>query len=151
LKLLDRDLLRASAVALAKRELAHREDVERARSQLVELRADVFECFDVFHQTLDTKGLDVLHLEVGEVRQDRKDFRSWECVLRRGRWKAILVAKSSGKLRCVGPFREGEEEGPCAHARFEEKERMKEVVEGFLLRFVNAAFDPERLYRKKKR
>jgi hypothetical protein len=51
------------------------------------------------------------------VRTDDKHLRSVEFELSRGRYRAIVTAKSRGDVTFVGPFRTGKTEGPARASR----------------------------------
>ena len=93
-------LVRASAAAGALREAAARA-VESFRSRAAELGAS-----------------QLLSLEVSPVEPDEKHVDALQFRIARGRTEllCIAVARGAGKMRVVGPFKRGKQEGPCADA-----------------------------------
>jgi len=58
------------------------------------------------------------NIEVSGVEPDEKHIDAVQFRVTRGRFEVICVAiaRAEGKMRVVGPFKRGKEEGPCAEA-----------------------------------
>ncbi|MDJ0849001.1 MAG: hypothetical protein QNK04_11530 [Myxococcota bacterium] len=128
--------------SLGERESAHRAALEAARKCAFELREQVAAALDRFHDAAAEAGAPHLRIDVSEVRADDKHLRAVEFDLQRGRYKAIVTAKSRGEVTLVGPFRLGKVEGPCLSFPFDAKAELGAALEDFLARFLEEAATP---------
>lgn len=128
--------------SLGERELAHRQGLEQARTQVERLREQVAQAFERFHAAAEGAGAPHLRIEVSPVRVDDKHLRSVEFELQRGRHRAIVTAKSRGEVTLVGPFRVGKPEGPCLSFPFEAQDELMAALGSFLERFAEEAASP---------
>jgi hypothetical protein len=134
--------LEALGRSLGEREAGHREALEAARACAAELRGRVVEALERFHAAAAAAGAPHLRIEVGEIRVDDKHLRAVEFDVQRGRYKAIVTAKSRGEVTLVGPFRIGKVEGPCLSFPFEARAELGRALPDFLARFVEEAATP---------
>jgi hypothetical protein len=84
-----------------------------------ELRELAFEAIEAFRERAAEIGAPYLgNLEVSPVEPDEKHVDSVQFRVTRGRTEllCIAIAKEPGKIRLVGPFKRGKQEGPCAEA-----------------------------------
>ena len=92
-----------------------RQTREAARS----LRDAAFAAVEAFRLRAAERGASYLaNFEVSEVEPDEKHVDAVQFRITRGRFEVICVAiaRGAGKMRVVGPFKRGKEEGPCADA-----------------------------------
>ncbi len=81
------------------------------------LRALAAEAVEAFRRRAGALGADHLtDLSVSELLPDEKHVDCLQFVLTRGRWRLICVAiaEAPPRVRVVGPFKQGKEEGPCS-------------------------------------
>ena len=97
--------------ALGEREAEHGEGLERARKCVEELRGEVAAALEAFHRAAAAAGAPHLRVELSPVRIDDKHLRSVEFELWRGRYRAIVTAKSRGDITFVGPFHVRQDRG----------------------------------------
>ena len=128
--------------ALGEREAAHREGLEDARSCAEKLRSRVGRALESFHRAASEAGAPHLKIELGAIRHDDKHLRAFEFELARGRYRAIVVAKSRGEVTLVGPFRQGRAEGPCRTFPFDAEQELESALGAFLESFVEEAATP---------
>jgi len=76
------------------------------------------------------------------VRIDDKHLRSIEFDLSRGRYRAIITAKSRGDVTLVGPFRDGKTEGPCKSFPIDARDEVQGALAAFLESFLEEAATP---------
>jgi hypothetical protein len=84
-----------------------------------ELRELAFEAVEAFRERAAEIGAPYLgHLEVSPVEPDEKHVDCVQFRVTRGRLEllCIAIAQDPGKVRLVGPFKRGKEEGPCEDA-----------------------------------
>jgi hypothetical protein len=84
-----------------------------------ELRELAFEAIEAFRERAAEIGAPYLgNLEVSAVEPDEKHVDCVQFRVARGRIEllCIAIAEGPGKVRLVGPFKRGKEEGPCADA-----------------------------------
>jgi hypothetical protein len=134
--------LEALGKDIGAREASHREGRERALACAETLRALVSEALDRFHRAAGEAGAPHLQIAVSEIRTDDKHLRSVEFDLSRGRYRAIVTAKSRGDVTLVGPFRQGKAEGPCRTFPQDATSELCEALGGFLERFLEEAAAP---------
>ncbi len=127
---------------LGTREAAHADGLERARVCIGVLRDAVEAALESFHAAVTAAGAPHLRVTVGDIRTDDKHLRSIEFDLVRGRYKAIVTAKSRGDVTLVGPFRLGSVEGPCLTFPFDSGEELDQALTTFLESFLEEAATP---------
>jgi hypothetical protein len=113
-----------------------------ARRQIEKLRVDVTSALERFHAAVVRTGAPHLQIELSEIRTDDKHLRSLEFDLIRGRYKAIVTAKSRGEITLVGPFRIGKTEGPCQSFGFDAEKELASALGDFLEAFLQEAASP---------
>ncbi|MGH7338256.1 MAG: hypothetical protein ACREI7_11795, partial [Myxococcota bacterium] len=128
--------------ALGEREAEHAEGLERARKCVEELRVEVAAALETFHRATAAAGAPHLQIELSPVRIDDKHLRSVEFELWRGRYRAIVTAKSRGEITFVGPFRSGKTEGPCKSFPIDAPEEVSGALVSFLESFLEEAATP---------
>jgi hypothetical protein len=134
--------LDALGATLGAREAVHVEELELARSQIEKLRVGVASALESFHAAVARAGAPHLQIDLSEVRTDDKHLRSVEFNLIRGRYKAIVTAKSRGEVTLVGPFRMGKTEGPCQAFAFDAQAELAVALGDFLEAFLEEAASP---------
>ena len=142
---LDLDLegrLASLGSTLGQREAAHTAGLERARDVAASLRGRVERALKAFHDAAAAAGSPHLRVALSELRTDDKHLRAVEFDLSRGRYKAIITAKSRGEVTLVGPFRTGKNEGPCLTFPFESEVELEAELASFLERFLEEAATP---------
>jgi len=105
-------------------ELAERDPGLSARLREVrdaarDLREHAFEAVEAFRERAAEIGAPYLgNLEVSAVEPDEKHIDCVRFRVARGRLEllCIAIAEGPGKVRLVGPFKRGKEEGPCSDA-----------------------------------
>lgn len=128
--------------SLGAREAEHGNALARASACAATLRERVESALDAFHRAASEAGAPHLCVSLSEVRTDDKHLRSVEFDVTRGRYKAIVTAKSRGDVTLVGPFRLGRTEGPCLTFPFDAGAELDEALVAFLEKFVEEAATP---------
>ncbi|MEX2204803.1 MAG: hypothetical protein WEF50_01085 [Myxococcota bacterium] len=93
-----------------------------------ELREVAFEAVEVYRERAAQIGAPYLgHLEVSAVEPDEKHVDCVQFRVTRGRTEllCIAIAREPVKVRLVGPFKRGKQEGPCADAPLRGPEVVK--------------------------
>jgi hypothetical protein len=134
--------LSALGRALGEREATHVAGLERARACVESLRQDVAAALEGFHRAAAQAGSPHLRVELSPVRVDDKHLRSVEFELCRGRYRAIVTAKSRGDVTLVGPFRDGKVEGPCKSFPIDARDEVQSALASFLESFLEEAATP---------
>ena len=127
---------------LGEREAAHAADLDRARECAEALRTAVSGALADFDRAARAAGTEHLEFDLSEVRIDDKHVRAVEFEIRRGRHRAIVVAKSRGEVTLVGPFRQGKTEGPCRSFPFDAQTEIRAALGDFLECFFEEAATP---------
>lgn len=131
---------------LGRREAEHSAALASARAKLLELHDHVREALERYHAEIEAAGAPHLRVEVGAPRLDEKHVRSVEFELRRGRWRALFIAKSRGEVTLVGPFRTGKTEGPCKSLPLDppgvRSPELDRALAEFVTRFLEEAATP---------
>ncbi|MEZ4219078.1 MAG: hypothetical protein R3E88_21615 [Myxococcota bacterium] len=131
---------------LGARESEHAAALDAARAKATELHAHVERALADYHEAIEAAGAPQLRVEIGAPRLDEKHVRSWEFELRRGRWRALFIAKSRGEVTLVGPFRTGKNEGPCkslpSGAPGERSPELDAALVAFVTHFLEEAATP---------
>ena len=116
---MDAQRFRKLADELAERDPALAARLRGAREAARLLRDAAFEAVEAFRQRAAELGAGYLgNIEVSGVEPDEKHVDAVQFRITRGRLEVICVAvaRGEGKMRVVGPFKRGKEEGPCAEA-----------------------------------
>jgi hypothetical protein len=127
---------------LGEREAGFGDGLDRARVAIEALREDVAKALEDFHRAAAAAGAPHLRIEVSPARIDDKHLRAIEFELFRGRYRAIVTAKSRGDITFVGPFRSGKVEGPCKSFPIDAHEEIQEALVSFLETFLAEAATP---------
>jgi hypothetical protein len=127
---------------LGQREAEHGEGLERARKCVEELRVEVAAALESFHRAAASAGAPHLRVDLSTVRVDDKHLRSVEFELYRGRYHAIITAKSRGDITFVGPFKSGKTEGPCKSFPIDARDEVRSALASFLESFLEEAATP---------
>jgi hypothetical protein len=127
---------------LGQREAEHGEGLERARKCVEALRTEVAAALEGFHRAASAAGAPHLRVELSPARIDDKHLRSVEFELCRGRYRAIVTAKSRGDITFVGPFKSGKTEGPCKSFPIDSVDEVRGALAGFLESFLEEAATP---------
>ena len=83
-----------------------------------------------------------LAVQVSDPRVDDKHLHAVQFDITRGRHQVIVTAKCKGVVTLVGPFKQGDEEGPCRRIDLEDDAAIEAGLEVVLLAFLEAAFAP---------
>ncbi len=105
---------------LAERDPALALRLREAREAARELRDSAYGAVEAFRQRASEIGAPYLgNIEVSRVEPDEKHIDAVQFRIARGRFEllCIAIARGDGKMRIVGPFKRGKEEGPCAEAK----------------------------------
>ena len=127
---------------IGERESAHRAGITKARACVEGLRDRIEKGLEAFHMAVSTAGAPHLEISLSPIRTDDKHLRSIEFDLVRGRYQAIVTAKSRGDVTLVGPFRIGKAEGPCRTFPFEACDEIEDALANFLEQFLEEAATP---------
>ena len=76
------------------------------------------------------------------MRADDKHLRAVQFDLTRGRYRAIVTARSRGEVTLVGPFHAGKTEGPCLTFPLDAGDDLRAALASFLERFLEEAATP---------
>lgn len=102
------------AEALAERDADVSAGLGDARAAAEQLREVAQAAVEAFCRAARARGAAHLaHIDVSGVEPDEKHVDCVQFAVRRGRWEALCVAKASGKVTLVGPFKRGKTEKPC--------------------------------------
>jgi hypothetical protein len=116
---MDAQRFRKLADELAERDPGLAARLRQAREAARVLRDAAFEAVEAFRQRASELGAGYLgNIEVSGVDPDEKHVDAVQFRVTRGRFEVlcIAIARGEGKMRVVGPFKRGKEEGPCAEA-----------------------------------
>ncbi|HEY8152890.1 MAG TPA: hypothetical protein VII72_02045 [Myxococcota bacterium] len=127
---------------LGEREASHQAGLSEARACLERVRGWVCEALEAFHQAATAAGAPQLRISLSEVRPDEKHLRAAQFDLNRGRYRAIVTARSRGEITLVGPFHAGKTEGPCLTFPLDGGEDLRAALARFLERFLEEAATP---------
>ncbi len=134
--------LASLGTALGQRESVHADGLERARGVASALRDQIERALSAFHESVADAGAPHLRVDLSGLRIDDKHLRAIEFELSRGRYTAIVTAKSRGEVTLVGPFRTGKTEGPCLTFPFDAESEIQGALASFLERFLEEAATP---------
>ena len=129
-------------LSLGEREASHQPGLRDARSCLEGLRATLAAALARFHEAASGAGAPQLRVELSEVRPDDKHLRAVQFDLTRGRYRAIVTARSRGEVTLVGPFHAGKTEGPCLTFPLDAGDDLRAALTSFLERFLEEAATP---------
>ena len=120
---------------------------DEARRVAEDLRARLERALDAFAGAAAAAGSPHLRglLEVGPVEPDDKSVRAFQIRIERGRHEAVVVSKDRGEIMLVGPYRRGEEQGPCnpvtlAGESLADDQGLDDALESFLEALVRQSF-----------
>jgi len=116
---MDAQRFRKLAEELAGRDPGLSQRLRETRAAASALREDAFRAVAAFRQRASEIGAPYLgNIDVSDVEPDEKHVDAVQFRIARGRWEllCVAIARAEGKLRVVGPFKRGKEEGPCAEA-----------------------------------
>ncbi len=128
--------------SLGEREASHQAGLSDARTCLEWVRSWVADALGAFHAAAATAGAPQLRVALSEVRADDTHLRAAQFELVRGRYRAIVTAKSRGEITLVGPFHASKTEGPCLTFPLDGGEDLRAALAGFLERFLEEAATP---------
>jgi hypothetical protein len=127
------------AETLARRDEELGAGLEEAREAAERLRGLADAAVEGFRRAARARGAPHLaHLEVGGVEPDEKHVDCVQFGVRRGRWEALCVAKASGKVTLVGPFKRGKTEKPCLDVPLHGAQ-TESALDDLLLRLIEQA------------
>lgn len=136
------DRLEKLGRSLGEREASHQAGLSEARACLERLRGWVAAALESFHKAAAAAGAPDLRITLAEVRSDDKHLRAAQFDLTRGRYRAIVTARSRGEITLVGPFHIGKTEGPCLTFPLDGGEDLRAALASFLERFLEEAATP---------
>ena len=116
---MDRARFRKLAEDLALRDPGLAERIRAVQDAALLLRDQAFQVVDAFRERASELGAPYLgNLEVSAVEPDEKHVDGVQFRVSRGRFEllCIAIAQDAGKVRLVGPFKRGKQEGPCHEA-----------------------------------
>ena len=116
---MDTQRFRSLADELAARDPGLAGRLREVRDAARILRELAFEAVETFRERAAEIGAPYLgNLEVSPVEPDEKHVSCVQFRVSRGRLEllCIAIADGAGKVRLVGPFKRGKQEGPCAEA-----------------------------------
>ncbi len=87
---------------------------------------------------------DVEHLavELSTPRNDDKHLHAVQFDASRGRHRVIATVKAKGVVTLVGPFKDGDTEGPCKRIDLDDDAAIDAGLEAVLVDFLEVAFAP---------
>jgi hypothetical protein len=116
---MDAQRFRKLAEELAAREPDLPARLARARQAATALREAAARAVEAFRSRAAELGAPhLLNLEVSPLEPDEKHVDALQFRISRGRHEllCVAIARGEGKMRVVGPFKRGKQEGPCAEA-----------------------------------
>jgi hypothetical protein len=125
---MDLDRWRKLADELAGRDPGLTQRLRDVRDAARDLRELAYEAVEALRERAAEIGAPYLgNLEVSPVLPDAKHIDSVQFSVSRGRTEllCIAIAQAPGKVRLVGPFQRGKQEGPCAEAPLRGPEVVK--------------------------
>ena len=139
------DRIETLARAIASREAGRALGRATARDLADTLHARLRDAARRFARAAGEAGAPHLDLvRIGPVEPDDKSVRAFQIKIRRGRWEAVAVCKDHGEVTLVGPYKLGEEQGPCNPIHLErdaaESQRLERDLPELLCRLIEIAF-----------
>jgi hypothetical protein len=116
---MDAERFRKLADELAERDPALTARLANARDAAYALRDSASAAIEAFRKRAAERDAPHLgNISISPVEPDEKHIDAVQFRIARGRLEVICVAiaRGDGKMRVVGPFKRGKEEGPCAEA-----------------------------------
>jgi hypothetical protein len=129
-------------LTLGEREASHQSGLRDARACLESLRSAIAAGLERFHEAAARAGAPQLRIALSEVRPDDKHLRAVQFDLSRGRYRAVVTARSRGELTLVGPFHAGKTEGPCLTFPLDAGDDLRAALASFLEKFLEEAATP---------
>jgi hypothetical protein len=129
-------------LSLGEREASHQPGLRDARACLQSLRSAVAAGLERFHAAAARAGAPQLQIALSEVRPDDKHLRALQFDLARGRYRAVVTARSRGEVTLVGPFHAGKTEGPCLTFPLDAGDDLRAALTSFLEKFLEEAATP---------
>lgn len=130
---------------VARREAGRAQARKRALALAERMREQMTGLMARFLAEVNAAGAPHLNLiEVGPVEPDDKSIRAFQFKIVRGRYEAVVVSKDRGEVMLVGPYKRGQDEGPCNPIHHEESEpdlnRLAEHLEALLSGLIETSF-----------
>jgi hypothetical protein len=116
---MDAGRFRTLAEELAAREPDLARRLARTREAASALRESAAQAVEAFRSRATELGAAHLgHITVSPLEPDEKHVDAIQFRISRGRLEllCVAIARGEGKVRVVGPFKRGKQEGPCAEA-----------------------------------
>jgi hypothetical protein len=116
---MDAQRFRKLAEELAAREPDLPQRLGRAREAAAQLRAAAAGAVEAFRARAAELGAPHLgNIAVSPLEPDEKHVDALQFRISRGQLEllCVAIARGEGKMRVVGPFKRGKQEGPCAEA-----------------------------------
>ena len=130
---MDLERFRKLADELAGRDPGLTQRLRDVRDAARDLRELAWEAIEVLRERAAEIGAPYLgNLEVSAVEPDAKHLDAVQFTVSRGRTElaCIAIARGPGKVRLVGPFQRGKQEGPCAELPLRGPEVEKALEDG---------------------
>jgi hypothetical protein len=127
---------------LGEREASHQPGLRDAQACLESLRGVVAAALERFHAAAARAGAPQLRIALSDVRPDDKHLRAVQFDLTRGRYRAVVTARSRGEVTLVGPFHAGKTEGPCLTFPLDAGDDLRAALASFLEKFLEEAATP---------
>ena len=129
-------------LTLGEREASHQPGLRDARACLESLRSVIAAALERFHEAAGRAGAPELRIALSDVRPDDKHVRAVQFDLTRGRYRAVVTARSRGEVTLVGPFHAGKTEGPCLTFPLDAGDDLRAALASFLEKFLEEAATP---------
>lgn len=134
--------IEAVASEVAAREAGRAQARQRARELADWLRQRMLSHRARFVAAVEAAGASHLDLiEITAVEPDDKSIRAFQFKIRRGRYEAVVVSKDRGEVMMVGPFKRGQDEGPCNPIHHQGGDPDRELLADHLETFLSALIE----------
>ncbi|MDP6981051.1 MAG: hypothetical protein QF570_21020 [Myxococcota bacterium] len=130
--------LEGIGAGLREREEAEREKLEYAWKRAGEIHGRVEAGLAGFAR--GAGGVEHLAVELSAPRRDDKHFHAVQFDVSRGRHRVIATVKTKGVVTLVGPFKDGDTEGPCKRIDLDDDAAIDAGLEAVLADFLDTAF-----------
>ncbi len=127
---------------LAERETPHASKLAQTHQRAVELHERVRVGLEAFHRGSREAGAPHLLVELSSPRIDDKHLHSVQFDIARGCHRVIVTVKSKGEVTLVGPFKSGQQEGPCNSIALDDDPAIDAGLAEVLAEFLEVAFVP---------
>lgn len=127
---------------LGAREAEHAAALAEARGRADKLHAVAADALEGFREAAARAGAPHLAVELSEPHLDDKHVRSVQFTMSRGRHRGIVTVKARGEVTLVGPFKAGQDEGPCCTFPWDADAEIAGALAAFLERFLEEAATP---------